>query len=335
MSPMRPASVPPQTRLTGPRQRGAAVLMALFVATLATVIVSGLFWTQFVVLRTIENQQLVTQSRLLLRGALDWSRAILREDQRTSSFDALTEPWAQGLAETRLDQLGETSALASRAALAGSIEDAQSRFNLRNLLTPAFEVDEREVASLRKLASLLQVPEAVADLIALRMRQAWMPPAGNDDGSGTSPAPVRSGTDEPRPIPLAQPADIAGIRGISPNDAAKLAPYLVVLDQPAPVNLNTASPEVIAARFPRMSLADARALVADRDRTYFLNTGDARLARFRVGDEPTEAQISTVSRYFTVRGQVRLDRAQTRMEALIRRGDSWQIPPRVLWQREL
>ena len=53
-------------------QRGAAVLMALFVAALATMIITGLFYRQFVLLRTIENQQLTSQSRLLLRGALDW-----------------------------------------------------------------------------------------------------------------------------------------------------------------------------------------------------------------------------------------------------------------------
>ncbi len=76
----------------------------------------------------------MAQSRLLLRGALDWGRAILREDANRSSYDALSEPWAQPLAETRLDQFGETSVLASQASIAGSMEDAQSRLNLRNLI---------------------------------------------------------------------------------------------------------------------------------------------------------------------------------------------------------
>jgi len=115
--------------------RGAALLMALFIAAIATVIVSGLFWRQFVLMRTIENQQLMSQSRLLLRGALDWARAILREDAARSNYDALSEPWAQPLAETRLDQLGESSALASQATMAGSMEDAQSRLNLYNLVS--------------------------------------------------------------------------------------------------------------------------------------------------------------------------------------------------------
>jgi general secretion pathway protein K len=83
-------ATPGRARLgRGLRQRGAAVLMALVVATLATLIVSGLFWQQFVLLRTIENQQLIVQSRLLMSGALDWARAMLREDLLRSSHDGL------------------------------------------------------------------------------------------------------------------------------------------------------------------------------------------------------------------------------------------------------
>lgn len=306
--------------------------MALFVATLATLIVSGLFWSQFVLLRTIENQQLVSQSRLLLRGALDWSRAILREDQRTTAQDHLSEPWAQGLAETRLEQLGETSALASLASIAGSIEDAQGRFNLRNLLSlQDRSIDETEVEVLRRLCELLQVPEAAADLIAVRMMKALGPQRTAE------PDEARSRDDEaPRPLPLVLPQDLAGVIGLDPKDAAKLAPYVVILDAPTQININTASPEVIAARFQRMTLADARALVQQRETSYFVNTGDARLTRFRSDDGlPGDAQISIGSRYFLVRGQVKLDRANTRMEALVRRGERWETPPRVIWQREL
>lgn len=317
-------------------QRGAAVLMALFVATLATLIVSGLFWSQFVVLRTIENQELVVQSRLLLRGAMDWARAILREDQRTTTQDGLTEPWAQGLAETKLDQLGETSELAARASIAGSIEDAQSRFNLRNLIAFNGEVDQREVDSLRKLASLLEVPEAAADLIRLRMEESQsagfgLEEAGEPSGasSGIGPSAGQS------PIPLVLSQDIAGIPGITAEAAGRLAPYIVVLDAPAPVNVNTAPPEVIAARVPGMTLSAARALVAQRERLgYFKDLGDVR-NYVRGGEDFSEKDLSVSSRYFVVRGQVKLDRANTRVEALVKRGDSWQQRVQLLWQREL
>lgn len=315
-------------------QRGAAVLMALFVATLATLIVTGLFYRQFVLLRTIENQQLTSQSRLLLRGALDWGRAILREDANRSSYDALSEPWAQPLAETRLDQLGETGSIASLASIAGSMEDAQGRFNLHNLVSNG-EIVDKELESLRRLAALLQLPTQTADLIAERMLEAQGHATSADDKTGDRPV---AETERPRPLPLMLPRDISGVQGISPEAADRLAPYIVVLDENTPVNANTASPEVIAARVPDLSLAEARALVAERERiSYFNSTGEVRTRLGAKGSVVTDAELSTNSRFFFIRGEVKLDRAVTRMEALVKRGAPGQGPAAVniLWTREI
>jgi len=321
----------------GHRAAGAAVLMALFVVTLATLIVSGLFWNQFVLVRTIENQELISQSRLLLRGALDWARAILREDARTTTVDALTEPWAQGLQETRLDQLGETSALAARASMAGSIEDAQSRFNLRNLINAQYEIDPIELAALRKLMQLQQIPEAVADLIALRMQES-LTPTPLDQGTSSAGQSASSGNAAATPIPLVYPGDLVGIPGIDPDIARRLAPLIVVLDAPTPVNVNTVAetPEVIAARVPAMLLSDAKTLL-NRRQGYFRDLGDLTnvVNAIRPGLTINSTQLDVQSRYFFVRGQVRLDRAVTRMEALVRRDPAAGGRVTVLWQREL
>jgi general secretion pathway protein K len=300
--------------------------MALFVATLATLIVTGLFWNQFVLLRTIENQQLVSQSRLLLRGALDWARAILREDAARSNYDARTEPWATPLAPTRLDQLGETSALASQATIEGDIDDAQARLNLRNLVAADGQIAERELAALRRLCTLLSVPEATADLIAQRMADAFAP------ASASPGVPAK-----PRPIPLVLPGDLVGIEGIDPEAAAKLAAHVVVLDEPTPVNVNTAAAEVIAARIAGLTWMDANRVVEQRTQLgYFRDVADLRN---RLGDKAAglmPQDVSTASRYFFVRGRVRLDRASTGMEALVKRGQPGAPAPiAVLWQREL
>jgi len=315
------------------RQGGAAVLMALFVAALATMIITGLFYRQFVLLRTIENQQLTSQSRLLLRGALDWGRAILREDANRSQYDALSEPWSQPLAETRLDQLGESASLAALATIAGSMEDAQSRLNLRNLVENG-QVVERELAALRRLVLLLQLPEQTADLIALRMAQA-LPPVPAADAAGPA---TRAEDEQTRPLPLMLPQDMAGIEGIDPAAVGRLAPYIVVLDERTAVNANTASPEVIAARVPELTLAEARTLVAERDRlSYFNNTGEVRTRLGNKGALVTDSELSTASRFFFIRGEVKLDRAITRMEALVKRAipGQGQQAVAVLWTREI
>jgi general secretion pathway protein K len=309
--------------------------MALFVAAIATLIVSGLFWRQFVLVRTIENQQLVSQSRLLLRGAFDWASSILRENAATTNTVNLTEPWAQPLAETRLDQLGESSALASQASMAGSIEDAQSRLNLRNLAVAGTDPSQAEKQHdvLARLASELSLPEATADLISAYAAQTFALPVNPVVAAATG-----AQTGSPTQIlPLVFPEDLARVPGLDPAAAARLAPYVVVLDTaPTAVNFNTASAELIAAEIS-LQLSDARALVAERDRIPFLSTGDIgnRLHGRGTSDTASEvtANASITSSYFFVRGEIKLQRADTRMEALVR--SNGPSPVIILWEREL
>ena len=184
-----------------------------------------------------------------MSGALDWARAMLREDLLRSSHDGLDEFWAKGLAETRLDQLGESSTLAAQASIAGSMEDAQSRLNLRNLVGDDGQVVERELEALKRLCDLLGVPTVNAELIALRMQDAFAPESDADKAGRTVPT--------VRPLPPVLSTDIAAIPGVSAEASAALAPYLVVLDSnKTRLNVNTAAAEVIAAQID-ISLARA------------------------------------------------------------------------------
>ncbi|HET9025473.1 MAG TPA: type II secretion system minor pseudopilin GspK, partial [Burkholderiaceae bacterium] len=237
------------------------------------------------------------------------------------------------LAETRLDQLGETGSIASLASIAGSMEDAQGRFNLHNLVNNGQIVD-KELEAFRRLASLLELPTQTADLIAERMLESQGMPSSSDEKSGDT-----SGEAEGvPPLPLMLPRDIIGVPGVSPEAADRLAPYIVVLDERTAVNVNTASAEVIAARVPDLTLGEARALVAERERiSYFNSIGEVRTRLGAKGSVIGDAELSTNSRFFFIRGEVKLDRAVTRMEALVKRGAPGQGPAAVtvLWTREI
>jgi general secretion pathway protein K len=316
------------------RQRGAALLVAIFVMALATVIVADLFWRQFVLFRTIENQQTGAQARLLLHGAQDWARAIL-QDQTHPAFDSLSDAWAQPLAQTRLDQLGETAPLASQATLEGAIEDAQARFNLRNLLDAAGAINPVQLQALDKLATLLGAPSGTARLIALYLSQAYagVPPASGPPNAPDAAPATGAGN---RPLPPVFPEDLAAIPGIDPATAHTLAQFVILLDQTnTPVNFNTAGPEVMAASIPELSIGDANALAAERDRAYFISVGDVQNRLRGRGGAFSLGGISTNSQYFIVHGTVRLERASTSMQALVRRsGTGAQGGVDVLWERE-
>ena len=320
------------------------MLLALFIVAIATLIVTDLFWRQFVLYRTIENQQNSSQARLLLHGAQDWARSIL-QDQTHPGFDALSDPWAQPLAQTRLDQLGETAPIASQATLEGQISDAQARFNLRNLLDSTGAINPVQLAILDKLAGLLSAPAGTAQLIAGYVAQAYAggAPAGSASLAAAAAAsgavaaalvvPLTNGA---RPVPPVFPEDLAAVPGIDPAAAQTLAQFVILLDQSnTPVNFNTAGPELMAATIPELTISDANALAAERDRAYFISVGDIQNRLKGQGGAFPTTGVSTNSQYFIVDGTIRIQNAATRMRALVRRyGTGAQGSVQVLWERE-
>src|SRR5476649_2097313 len=123
------------------QQRGVAIISALLVVALSAIIVSGLLWRQQVQVRRIENQRLLAQAQWISRSALDWTRLILRSEADTApNVTYLGGVWGVPIAKTRLSdflgQIGEVRAeQGAETYLSGSIEDAQAKFNLRNLVS--------------------------------------------------------------------------------------------------------------------------------------------------------------------------------------------------------
>jgi general secretion pathway protein K len=291
------------------RERGAAIITAMLVVALAAVVVSSLFWREHIAVRSIENRLALAQSRWIERAALDWAKVILRADQRSGTADHLGEPWAVPVVDTRLDETVTAGAqLGDRdrsAMLAGQIVDAQARFNLASLASAEGMASPLHVQALRKLLVLLGQPESLAERALQRVVQS-------------SPRVVDGQRREPTRPPLTRLSDLADLEGFGPEVLAALEPYMVVLPRPTTVNINTASPEVIAAMIPEIELASARRFVARRERTHFRSLADAA-AQF--DDAPTiaPAAMSVATNFFIVTGVIRYDRVESQSETLLER----------------
>jgi general secretion pathway protein K len=297
------------------RQRGAAIVTALLIVALATTIVSALFARQSATVRTIENRLAITQARWIERAAIDWARVILRQDARSSSTDHLGEPWAVPVADTRVNaSVGAGGALdsgATPATLSGQILDMQGRFNLANVV-PGGRVDPVEAAALATLLTLVGQPSSLAEPLIARLVAAT--PVVKETAGVGSVNPSR-----PTAFPIRRAADLLTVPGFDAVAVAALEPLIVMLPRAAPLNINTASAEVIAARTSGMELSQARAFVAARERIPFRDLTDANQAY-----EP-QAQIfkaerwGVTSAWFLVRGAVRYDRIESRSDTLLER----------------
>ncbi len=337
----RPAPRPPRPRrqpcpLRHPRQRGAAVVTALLIVTLAVVVVSGLLWRQQVQIRSVENQRLVAQASWIERGALDWARLILRDDQRrTGGVDRLGEPWSVPVAETRLtDFLGaglRTDTAGETSFLSGAIQDAQARYNLANLAVitaavsggTAVTVPPEELARFRRLLQTVGLNPALAEPTARYLASTL-----RTSGGGATPRP---------------PDDISvllAVQGYTPEMVQTLEPYVTVLPEVTKVNANTAEPEVLSAMFDKFPIDRARELVRQRDRAWFKNLGDVQNQLNTLASGVDQSTINNVldvrSHYFLVYGMVRHERATRMRVSLVYRGEQVNNAntTRVVWTHD-
>lgn len=316
------------------RQRGAAVVTALLIVTLAVVVVSGMLWRQQVQIRSIENQRLTAQAAWIERAAVDWSRLILRDDQRRSQVDYIGEPWSVPVAETRLsdflgaglrtDQSGETS------FVSGRILDAQARFNLTNLYKweagaagRVANIDTTWQPAFRRLLQTLGLNAALAEPTADYFRRA---------AQGVS----TNGRPAPRPPDSVE--DLLAIPGYTPQLIAVLEPFVTVLPERTAVNANTAEAEVLAAIIDKLPVDRARELVRQRDRAYFNNVSDLNKQLSGIAPQAvvTANTVDVQTHYFLIYGLVRHDRARRLKVSLVRREPELGSgnTTRVVWVRD-
>lgn len=290
------------------RQRGAALLTAMIIVTLVATLASAMIWQQWRAVQIEAAERSRAQSAWILAGALDWARLILREDARTGGADHLGEPWAVPLAEARLSTFlaadRDRTDDAPEAFLAGSIADAQARYNLRNLLDGQNRVVPVELDTLRRLCESLQIEPGVADRIAAGLAAALAAPTTGPPGAGAI---------------LPRDERQLGWLGIDADTVQRLLPYVALLPGATPLNLNTASREVIAAVVPGLDLASAERLVQARQRNPFRNVGEAQVL-LPAGMPPLNTQrVGIASSHFEVRGRLRIAERVLEERSLVQR----------------
>jgi general secretion pathway protein K len=312
-------------------QRGAALISAMLVVTLVATLASVALWQQWRHVEVESAERHRVQSSWLLNGALDWSRLILREDAVSGmsggagsgggNADHLAEPWALPLKEAKLSTfLAQDQQLREgdpEVFLSGQITDAQSRINLTNW----FEASDGKVSAkmnepmqlaLVRLFNVLDLPRAELESLATAWRAAAQSARVSSPATGQASEGMASGA-------TLLPQQITQLQwlGLSPDTVQRLSPYVTILPEVTPVNLNTASAEVIYATVPGLDLAAAQQFVQQRTRAHFSNLTDASKA---LGGKTLEARWHTVgTRFFEVWGRLRMeDRTQEETALILR-----------------
>jgi general secretion pathway protein K len=300
---------PPRQRLRHTTQRGAALLLAMLILTLVSTLAAGMLWQQWRAVEVEAAERARTQAAWILTGARDWARLMLREDALTPGPDHLGEPWAVPLAEARLSTFLASDRNNNMpddggidAFLSGRIEDAQARYNLRNLIDNG-RILPKELLILERLCSLAGLAPGRATTIATGLRDAWQPAQAGSNA----------------PVPPTRVSELVWL-GMTAEDVEKLSAWVVLLPMRTPVNINTAPREVLAAVIEGLDLGTAQRLVEARQRTPFKSPADVLPLIPGVDARALDSRaVTNKSIYFVVRGRLRLGERVLEEVSLVQR----------------
>ena len=291
---------------------GSALLAALLTVALVAVLASQAFWQEWrsIELETADRSRL--QAAWLLSGTHDWARARLRDHaQSSATADHASEAWAQPIVRMPLDAF-----LSGRAAakedetffVSQQLSDAQGKMNVLNLLEGQ-ALSAPWLQAFDKLFEVLKLPPEQLVTLSRNLRQASARPQISAAGA----------------VLLPQQSTQLVWLGLAPATLAALQAHVTLLPSRTPVNLNSASVEVLQSLLPSFKRADAERVVALRQSKPLESVSDAGIS-----DLQSEGQYSVSSRFFELHTEIALGSVRVAENALLQR-DGTGV--RTLWRR--
>ena len=304
--------------IRGRGQRGLALISALLIVSLAGVLGAARMFSLQLEIQATRALVGTAQARLAALGIEELAVEILLEDALNSATDHFAEPWSRGL--------GEMSVGAMR--IQGTIEDMQGRFNLNNLVTYQGAPDRIALGQFQRLLRVLQLDETLAARVL-----DWMdadnlpqPSGGAEDEAYTRLAPPYQAPNRP----MEDVSELLAIEGMDAETWRILSPHVTALPvngPPVPVNVNTASEEVLMSlpEFPDPSLALRWSARQRSGGITDLGEIQATLPSAMAG------RVSLSSQWFALRLAVDADGTHFYLTSLLDRSDG---QPKARWRRQ-
>ena len=281
------------------RQRGVALVIALLVVALATILIAGLLDRGELAAARTRNLLRNEQADAYARGLELYAARVLEKDQEQNRNDSARDMWALSMPPT--DVPG--------GRMAARMRDMNGCFNLNNLISGDGNESEWRERFRRLLTALRLDPTLTENVID------WMDadgePGGGGHGSGAEDGVYGAGVPSYRAANRAfsHASELRLVQGFGGNVYAALAPHVCALPRGSLLNLNTATIPVLQSLNPRITEEVARRLWQE-GRASWEAVSDFRqeLLNLAIPFEATQERgLTTASRYFLARGDIELD----------------------------
>ncbi|MGI9309676.1 MAG: type II secretion system minor pseudopilin GspK [Gammaproteobacteria bacterium] len=324
------------------REEGVALMTAMLIVAMATLIVADLVWNQHVNRRRTANILLQEKARQYALGAEDLARMILKED--TEADDA-QDDHSEGWCTRDWDPEEECGAVAyaiDEGELFGRMVDMQGRFNLNNLIS-GVAVSPIPEQQFRRLLTTLEFEERppLNDGEASELTDAlidWIDEDTIPYGIGGAEDGYYTGLNPPYLAPntwLTTPTELLAVKGFTREIYDALAPHVTALlpdwcgtSDPTRINVNTATANVLMALDPGIDAALAEAWVEElAEEGWSLDVAEATIKKVIDKDElVTGNYIGVESNCFGAFVIVDIGTAQLSMYSLLDRSGASGVP---------
>jgi len=290
-------------------QKGVALITALLIVALATVISVELSTRLQLDIRRTSNVIASEQSSLYLMEAEYWSRRILKDDRKNNNYDSLDEDWAMEIPPLPVEG----------GSIQGKLSDLQGCFNLNSLYqSGAVNIPAQE--RFKRLMQHLTTPpgtdlsQAIIDGIDADLTTT-VPDGAEDDYYLNLEKPYRNANQ-----PIQSMSELRLIKGFE-EDAIiqQTLPWLCAFGLPAAINVNTAPEEVLESLAAGIDNAKAQEIIANRKTAAYETMNDFLTINALTKTITDTAGLSVSSDYFLLTAEANIGQARTLMYSIIHR----------------
>lgn len=301
------------------RQRGVALIMAVLIVALATMLAVNVTFRGMMDQRRSSNLFALDQGYEVALGAEAWAADILQQDARDSQTDHFGETWAKSLPPLPIDE--------GVGTVEGRLEDMQGRFNLNNLVFADGTTNAKAVAQLERILTMLDIEPTWATAIADWIDADVQP--GFPDGAEDT---VYLGLDPPHlaaNMPITRASELMVLPEFGAERYRRLQPYVTALPVGTKLNVCTASGIVLdsLSESQRQFSLNPQDLAQRRKDVCFPTLDDLRGTLGQADYDQIKDTLSESSAYFRATVWVTIGTTQFTLYSLLARGGGGTVRP--------
>ena len=301
------------------RQRGVALIMAVLIVALATMLAVNVTFRGMMDQRRSANLFALDQGFQVALGAEAWAADILRQDAQESQTDHFGEAWAKSLAALPIDE--------GVGTVEGRLQDMQGRFNINNLVFADGTTNAKAVEQLERILAMLEIEPtwaaAMADWVDADVQPGF--PDGAEDSVYTGQNPPHLAAN----MPITRASELLVLPEFGAERFRRLQPYITALPVGTKLNVCTAPGIVLdsLSETQRQFSLNPEDLAQRRKDICFPTLEDLRGTLGQADYDLIKDTLSESSTYFRATVWVTIGTTQFTLYSLLARGGAGTVRP--------